>query len=79
MNGEIRWLTVDDAADRARCGVKTIYRAVRSGQLRAVRIGGRRELKFLEGWIDAWLLSNVREAIHTGMSSRDTVRSGEIL
>ena len=56
MSDDIRWLTVRDAADRARCGPKTIYRAVRSSQLRAARIGGRRELRFLASWIDAWLL-----------------------
>ena len=56
MNDAVRWLKIDEAADRARCGPKTIYRAVRSGQLRAARIGGRRELRFLESWIDCWLL-----------------------
>ena len=61
MNDVVRWLKVDEAADRARCGPKTIYRAVRSGQLRAARIGGRRELRFLDSWIDSWLLGNERK------------------
>ena len=52
------WLTVTDAADRARCGVKTIYREVQAGRLRAARIGGRRELRLLPEWIDDWLLRN---------------------
>lgn len=56
MGDVVRWLKVREAADRARCGSKTIYRAVRSGQLRAARIGGRRELRFLESWIDHWLM-----------------------
>lgn len=56
MGDAIRWLKVREAADRARCGPKTIYRAVRSGRLRAARIGGRRELRFLESWIDEWLI-----------------------
>lgn len=56
MGDETRWLKIGEAADRARCGPKTIYRAVRSGQLRAARIGGRRELRFLAAWIDAWLI-----------------------
>jgi excisionase family DNA binding protein len=56
MGDVIRWLKVREAADRARCGSKTIYRAVRSGQLRAARIGGRRELRFLDSWIDHWLI-----------------------
>jgi excisionase family DNA binding protein len=50
------WLTVADAAEHARCGVKTIYREVQAGRLRAARIGGRRELRLLPEWIDDWLL-----------------------
>jgi len=61
MSDGIRWLKVGEAADRARCGPKTIYRAVRSGRLRAARIGGRRELRFLAAWIDLWLLSQEKE------------------
>jgi excisionase family DNA binding protein len=56
MESQIHWLTVREAADHARVGPKTIYRAVRATHLRAVRIGGRRELRFLETWIDEWLL-----------------------
>lgn len=51
------WLTVTEAAERARCGVKTIYREVQGKHLRAARIGGRRELRFLREWVDAWLLA----------------------
>jgi excisionase family DNA binding protein len=50
------WLTVEDAAQRARCGVKTIYREVHAKRLRAARIGGRRELRLLPEWIDQWLV-----------------------
>jgi excisionase family DNA binding protein len=56
MVDAIRWLKVREAADRARCGPKTIYRAAQSGQLQAARLGGRRELRFLESWIDTWLI-----------------------
>jgi excisionase family DNA binding protein len=49
------WLTVAEAAQRARCGVKTLYREVRAGRLRAARIGGRRELRLRPEWVDAWL------------------------
>ena len=52
------WLTVDEAAERARCGVKTVYREVHAGRLRAARIGGRRELRLLPEWIDQWLLAS---------------------
>lgn len=49
------WLTVREAAMHVQCGVKTIYREVKAGQLRATRVGGRRELRLLPEWIDAWL------------------------
>ena len=52
------WLTVREAAARARCGAKLIYREVRAGRLRAARVGGRRELRFLVAWVDEWLLSH---------------------
>ena len=51
------WLTVAEAANRARCGPKLIYREVCAKRLRAARLGGRRELRFLPDWIDAWLLA----------------------
>src|SRR5207245_819444 len=53
---ERAWLTVEEAAQRARCGVKTLYREVRSGRLRAARVGGRRELRLLSRWVDEWLV-----------------------
>ena len=50
------WITVGEAAKRTRCGVKLIYREVRAGRLRAVRIGGRHELRLRSEWVDAWLV-----------------------
>jgi excisionase family DNA binding protein len=50
------WLTVGEAATRARVGVKLIYREVQAGRLRAARIGGRRDLRILPEWIDEWLV-----------------------
>jgi excisionase family DNA binding protein len=49
------WLTAGEAAARARCGPKTIYREVSAGRLRAARVGGRRELRLLPEWVDEWL------------------------
>jgi excisionase family DNA binding protein len=51
----IVWLTVKQAAARAQVAPWTIYHEVRAGRLRAARIGGRRELRFRESYIDAWL------------------------
>jgi excisionase family DNA binding protein len=53
------WLTVIEAADRARCGPKLIYREVRAKRLKAARVGGRRELRLLSEWVDAWLLAQM--------------------
>ncbi|HVL69352.1 MAG TPA: helix-turn-helix domain-containing protein [Vicinamibacterales bacterium] len=57
MADTIRWLTTQEAADRACCGPRTVLRAVRSGRLRAARIRG--ELRFLGRWIDEWLINQV--------------------
>jgi excisionase family DNA binding protein len=49
------WLTVDEAAARAQCGKRMLYREVQAKRLRAVRVGGRRTLRFRAEWVDAWL------------------------
>jgi excisionase family DNA binding protein len=49
------WLTVRQAAQRAQCGIKTIYREVAAGRLRAAKVGGRRELRIRVEWVDEWL------------------------
>lgn len=49
------WLTVREAATYTRCGVKTLYRAIRSDQLRAARVGGRRKVIIRREWLDAYL------------------------
>ena len=53
---DVVWLTADEAAARARVGLKTVYREVKAGRLRAAKVGGRRELRFLAAWVDEWLL-----------------------
>jgi excisionase family DNA binding protein len=55
--GQSPWLTPKEAAERARCGVKTIYREVKAGRLRAARVGGRRELRMKPEWVDEWLVT----------------------
>lgn len=57
MADTIRWLTTQEAADRACCGPRTLRRAVRSGSLRATRVRG--ELRFLGHWVDDWLINRV--------------------
>jgi excisionase family DNA binding protein len=50
---------VNEAAKRARCGPKLIYREVNAGRLKAAKVGGRRELRVLAEWIDEWLTAHV--------------------
>lgn len=54
-NEQRPWLTVEQGAERAQVGKKTLYGEVRAGRLRAARVGGRRELRFKAEWIDSWL------------------------
>ena len=51
------WLTAADVAARARCGVKLVYSEIKRGQLRAARIGGRRQIVIHVDWADQWLES----------------------
>lgn len=57
MADSIRWLTTEEAADRACCGPRTLRRAVCNGRLRATHVRG--ELRFLEHWIDEWLINQL--------------------
>jgi excisionase family DNA binding protein len=54
------WLRIPDAAKRAQCGEATIRREVRAGRLRAVKVGGRRSLRFRAEWVDEWLQGGAR-------------------
>jgi excisionase family DNA binding protein len=51
------WLKVRQAAQKAKTGEKTIYRELRAGRLRAARVGGRRDYRILDRWVDEWLES----------------------
>jgi excisionase family DNA binding protein len=54
------WLTTLEAARRARVGVKTIYRAIRDGTLRAAAVDGRRKYVMRPEWVDAWHEANAK-------------------
>ncbi len=55
------WLKIAEAAKRAQCGEATIRREVRAGRLRAVKVGGRRSLRFRAEWVDEWLQGGARQ------------------
>jgi excisionase family DNA binding protein len=51
------WLTVEQASSRLQVSKKTLYRAVAERKLRAARIGGKRALRFLPEWVDAYAIA----------------------
>jgi excisionase family DNA binding protein len=61
MSGDAQtWLTAEQIAAYAQVGVKTVYREVKAGRLRAAVVGGRRELRFRKEFADLWLEQCVR-------------------
>ncbi len=75
------WLTVGEAAQRARCGPKLIYREVNAGRLQVVRLGGRREIRVKPEWVDNWLLATITAqqppAIIPARSHEATAKGGD--
>jgi len=53
------WLTASEVADQVKVGIKVIYRAARSGQLRSVVVDGRGDYRFKQEWVDAWMESRM--------------------
>ena len=49
------WLGVQQSAEYLRIGVKGVYRAIRAGQLRAARLGGRQEIRVRKEWLDEYV------------------------
>src|SRR5262245_33923734 len=50
------WLTAKAAAAHTHTSVPTIYRAARSGRLRAVKVNSARAWRFHIRWVENWLL-----------------------
>ncbi len=56
------WLKAKPAAAYAGdVDVKTLYAAVKAGDLKAARIGAGRNLLFCTEWIDAWLAASATQ------------------
>jgi hypothetical protein len=51
------WLRPAECARIAKVGPQMIYKAVRRKQLRAARVGGKREIRVLDIWLRQWLES----------------------
>jgi hypothetical protein len=49
------WMVMAEAKTYAKRGRRLLAKAVKNGELRAARIGGRGELLFRREWIDQWI------------------------
>jgi excisionase family DNA binding protein len=49
------WWTARRAAIHVGAGPKEIYRAVRAGELKAVRLNRRGDIRILREWVDQWM------------------------
>lgn len=49
------WLNAEQAASYVGQAARSIYRACGNGDLRHVRINGKRELRTRAEWLDQWL------------------------
>ena len=52
----LTWLDIDDAAAYLRVGERTMRRAVAAGEIKAYRVGGRRDLRFRREDLDAYMI-----------------------
>jgi excisionase family DNA binding protein len=68
------WLTVEEAAELAKLSDWTIYRACELGELRHVRVSGRRAIRLTREALDEWLLRYQRPSAPEPSSAR--VKSG---
>lgn len=55
------WLNVAEGAEYAGVCRDTIYTAVERGELRHVRIGGRRSIRLKTAWLDEWFERHTRD------------------
>jgi excisionase family DNA binding protein len=49
------WWNLRRAATHSHLSVWRLYRAIAAGELRHVRVGGRRTIRTKRTWVDAWL------------------------
>ena len=58
---ESRWWSARRAAAHIGAGPKEIYKAVRSGKLKAVRLNERGDIRTTREWVDEWMEQKQRE------------------
>ena len=58
---DCRWWCARRAAMYVGSGPKEIYKAVRSGKLKAVRLNQRGDIRTTREWVDEWMEQKQRE------------------
>ena len=58
---ERRWWSARRAAVYIGAGPKEIYKAVRAGKLKAVRLNQRGDIRTTREWVDEWMEQKQRE------------------
>lgn len=70
------WLNVAEGAEYSGVCRATIYTAVERGELRHVRVGGRRAIRLRTEWIDDWLERHTRGTLQERAAQQAAVHSG---
>lgn len=68
----LEWLTAKEAAGLAKVSEWTIYQACERGELRHVRIGGRRAIRVTRDGVHEWLLRHECVPPATSAEARST-------
>jgi excisionase family DNA binding protein len=55
------WLTVPEIAKWIKTGDRSIYKAIKTGKLRAVSVNARGDLRSTPSWVMAWLESGASQ------------------
>jgi excisionase family DNA binding protein len=61
QSSECRWWSARRAAAYIGAGPKEIYKAVRAGKLKAVRLNQRGDIRTTREWVDEWMEQKQRE------------------
>jgi excisionase family DNA binding protein len=69
------WLTPREAAQEHNVGPRTIYNAIRRGELRAAPVNQRGDLRIKRAWLDDWLERKAREAERAAAEARKRAAS----
>jgi len=73
---DAKWMTVKEAADRAKLSEWSIYQGCERGEIRHIRVGGRRAIRLTPEAIDDWLLQHERAPVGAAAGAGHRVPGG---